>query len=68
MTSVPSPTAWRAISPGETWITSPKTTTPSKIPATGSAAVMAGSDACSGAALKELSISHKATRLVASRQ
>ena len=43
-------------------ITSPKTTTPSAIPATGSAAVIAGRDAFSGAALNELSISHMAER------
>jgi hypothetical protein len=53
--------------PGERWMTSPKTTIPRSIPATGSAAVMAGSDACSGAALKALSISQKPARLATAR-
>ena len=46
-------------------MTSPKTTTPSSIPETGSAAVIAGSDACSGAALNALSISQKPATLAA---
>ena len=61
------PAAWRAIMPGETRITSPNTTTPSAMPATGSAAVIAGRDAFSGAALNELSISHMASTLAATR-
>ena len=57
--------AWSASSHGETCTTSPKTTTPSTMPAAGSAAVTAGSEACSGAALKAFCISQSPTRLVA---
>ncbi len=67
MTSATIPAACRASMPGETRITSPNTTTPSAIPATGSAAVMAGRDAFSGAALNELSISHRPATLAATR-
>lgn len=60
-TSATNPSACQAISPGDTCTRSPNTTMPSTIPATGSAAVIAGNEACSGAALKALCISHRPT-------
>jgi hypothetical protein len=46
---------------------SPNTTTPSRMPTTGSAAVIAGSEACSGAALIEFSFSHTAASAATAR-
>ena len=57
--------ACKAIMPGDTRTTSPKTTTPSNIPATGSAAVRPGREACTGPALNALSISQRPIRLAA---
>ena len=66
-TSATSPAAWRASVPGEIRMSSPKTITPSRMPIRGSAAVMAGSEACSGPALKALSISHRASSVAPAR-
>jgi hypothetical protein len=54
-----SPAAWSASMPGDMRITSPKTSTPSSMPVTGWAAVIPGSELCRGAALNELSSSHR---------
>ena len=56
-TSAASPQAWSASSPGETWIRSPNTSTPSSMPTSGSPAEMAGSETCSGPALNAFCIS-----------
>ena len=55
------PPAWMASMPGVIWIRSPNTTIPSAIPAMGSPAAMAGSEACSGAALNAFCISQMPT-------
>jgi hypothetical protein len=56
-TSATRPAASSASTPGVTWILSPNTMTPSRIPTSGSPAEMAGSDTCSGPALNALCIS-----------
>ena len=53
-TSARRPPAWSASAPGVTWILSPNTMTPSRIPTSGSPAEMAGSDTCSEPALNAL--------------
>jgi hypothetical protein len=55
--SAASPPASMASMPGEICTRSPNTTMPSTIPASGSPAAMAGSEACSGAALNAFCIS-----------
>jgi hypothetical protein len=56
-TSAAIPAACIASRPGVTWIRSPNTMTPSRMPTRGSPAEMAGSDTCSGPALNALCIS-----------
>ena len=56
-TSAAIPAACIASRPGDTWIRSPNTMTPSRSPTSGSPAEMAGSDSCSGPALNALCIS-----------
>jgi hypothetical protein len=56
-TSATRPLACSASSPGVIWIRSPKTSTPSRIPTTGSPAEMAGSESGSGPELNALCIS-----------
>ncbi len=56
-TSAAIPPAWIASIPGVTWMRSPKTMMPSRMPTSGSPAEMAGSDTCSGPALNALCIS-----------
>jgi hypothetical protein len=56
-TSATIPAACIASRPGDTWIRSPNTMTPSRRPTSGSPAEMAGSDSFSGAALNALCIS-----------
>jgi hypothetical protein len=51
------PQACIASIPGDTWIRSPKMSTPSRIPTSGSPAEIAGNDTWSGPALKALCIS-----------
>ena len=55
------PPASMASMPGVIWTRSPNTTIPSAIPASGSPAAMAGSEACSGAALNAFCISQMPT-------
>ena len=55
------------MSRGEAGTFSRKATTPSTIPDTGSAAVIPGSDACRGAELNALCISHSAMMPTATR-
>jgi hypothetical protein len=66
-TSATIPAACNASIGGEMRMASPNTTTPSRMPTTGSAAVIAGSEACSGAALNEFSISHTAASAATAR-
>jgi len=51
------PPACSASSPGLTWTRSPKTSTPRRMPTSGSPAEIAGSDSGSGPALNALCIS-----------
>ena len=55
------PAASMASRLGLSWTRSPNTTMPSAIPASGSPAAMAGSEACSGAALNAFCISQMPT-------
>jgi len=66
--SMTRPAACSAIMPGEVRMESPKTSTPSRMPATGSAALIPGSDACNGAALNALWVSQIPTMLAATTQ
>jgi hypothetical protein len=61
------PPAWIASMPGDTWIRSPNTRTPRKMPTSGSPAEMAGSDACSGPALNAFCMSQMPTAPVPRR-
>ena len=56
-TSAAMPPAWTASMPSDTWIRSPNTMTPSRMPTSGSPAEMAGSDTWSGPELNALCIS-----------
>ena len=67
-TSAARPPACVARLAGDSEIRSPKITMPSRIPATGSPAVIVGSEACSGPALNALCISRIPTAPVATRQ
>lgn len=67
-TSATMPAAWTASMTGDISMVSPKTTTPSRIPASGSEAVIAGSEEFSGAALNAFCISQLAIRAAATRQ
>lgn len=67
VTRAVSPPVCSAIIPDEAGTFSRNTTMPSTMPHTGSAAVMAGSEACSGAALNAFCISHNPATLAATR-
>ncbi len=55
--SAATPPAWMASRPGVSWIRSPNTRTPSRMPTSGSPAEMAGSETCSGPELNALCMS-----------